>query len=595
MRVCDVVAKFIISTGINDVFMFPGGGNKFLIDGLAFNKEIHPISCHHEQGVAMAVVGYAKYRGMGYGMVTTGCGGTNTITGVLNGWQDSTACMFISGQCHSKQLISSVEVPVRQVGIQEADIVTIVSSITKYAVTLKRAEDIVYELEKAYYIAREGRPGPVWIDIPLDMQSAEVEEDKLKHFQAQEYQSQYISNLLEEDVSEIMELLKSAKRPVVLGGQGIRLSDAIELFEKFLEQFDVPAVFARMGTDTLITTSKYNMGVIGNHGNRTGNITLQNADVLLVLGSRLGINAVGYSYEHFAPEAKVIVIDIDRNEHKKNTVHIEKFVQTDIKKFLTKALQSSGMKHIEWMNICEQLKKNYPTCTKEHYDDSNGISLYAFVNELSKSLSENVSVCTDAGSAFYVTPQALVLSSKEQRYITSGGQAEMGFTLPACVGVCIASGRQETIGITGDGSFMLNMQELQTMVYNKLPIKIFVWNNNGYMGIRQMQKSMFEERVLGVDADNGLSFPDIQKLAEGFHIKYCRIEKIDVLGKQLSEIHNYNEPILCEVICQQNETILAAGTKLMPDGSKMQVLEDMIPYLEREEFKKNMYIQLLDD
>lgn len=579
MRVCDIITEFILSTGIRDVFMFPGGGNKFLIDGLASNREIHPISCHHEQGVAMAAVAYSKYKGMGYGMVTTGCGGTNTITGVLNGWQDSTACMFISGQCHSKQLIKCIDAPIRQVGIQEADIVTMVSSITKYAIMLQNPEDIIYELEKAYYIAKEGRPGPVWLDIPLDMQAANVTINKLKHFNPQEYKSPYLSLITQADVDEITKELLNAERPVVLAGQGIRLSGATELFEQFIEHFDIPAVFARLGTDILVTTSKYHLGVVGNHGNRTGNITMQNADVLLVLGSRLGINAVGYSYDLFAPNAKVIVIDIDRNEHKKNTVHIEKFVQSDIKEFLMLALKKEKMQHLAWMNTCEQLKRNYPICTKKHYDDKKGISLYAFVNELSKSLPEEVVICTDAGSAFLVTPQALILNSRKQRYITSGGQAEMGFTLPACVGACIASNNKEVIGITGDGSFMLNLQELQTIVSNNLSVKIFVWNNNGYMGIRQMQQDIFDNRLLGVDSENGIDFPDIEKLAEGFHIKYFRIEKLTELKKQLLQIHSWNGPVLCEVMCQLDEEIIVARTKKMPDGSKKQILEDMIPKL----------------
>lgn len=588
MRVCDVIAKYIVSTGVKEVFMFPGGGNKFLIDGLAANNDIHPISCHHEQAVAMAAVGYAKYNGMAYGMVTTGCGGTNTITGVLNAWQDSTACMFISGQCHSKQLIKCVDAPIRQVGIQETDIVTIVSSITKYAVMLEKPEDILYELEKAYYIAREGRPGPVWVDVPLDMQGANVEEAELRHFSPEEYKSPYVSDFNDADVKEVIEDLRNAKRPVVLGGQGIRLSGAVDIFEDFLEKYDIPAVFARMGVDALLTTSKYNMGVIGNHGNRTGNITMQKADVLLVLGSRLGINAVGYSYDLFAPEAKVIVVDIDADEHKKNTVHIEKFIHADVKDFITELLKGESMQHLNWMNICMDLKKNYPTCTEVHYDDSNGISMYAFLNELSKTLPSDSCVCADAGDAFFVTPQALLLNHKNQRYITSGGQAEMGFTLPACVGISLASDNRQTIGITGDGSFMLNVQELQTMVGYNLKICIFVWNNNGYMGIRQMQRNMFGGRFLGVDDSSGLGFPNIHKLADAFAIRYFQVKNIDELRNVLPEIYASDGAVLCEVMCQTEEVALSAGTREMPDGSKKQILEDMEPYWDREEFEKIM-------
>lgn len=594
MRVCDIIAQFIISTGIHDVFMFPGGGNKFLIDGLASNKQIHPVSCHHEQGVAMSVVGYAKYKGMGYGMVTTGCGGTNTVTGVLDAWQDSTACMFISGQCHSKQLIKCVDAPIRQVGIQEADIVAVVSPITKYAVMLERPEHILYELEKAYYIAKEGRPGPVWVDIPLDMQAAQVDFEELEHFKKEEYASPYRSNIMEDDIEEIVGLLKDAKRPVILGGQGIRLSGAVDMFREFIKHFDIPAVFARLGTDVLAGDSRYHLGVIGNHGNRIGNLTLQNADVLLVLGSKLGINAVGYSYDLFAREAKVIVIDIDADEHRKNTVHIDKFVQADLKDFFRLILQKEKMEHAGWMQKCGQWKRAYPACTEKHYGDRDGISLYAFVNELSRSLPDGISICTDAGSAFLVTPQALILDGKGQRYITSGGQAEMGFAVPACVGACIASGYRETIGITGDGSFMLNMQELQTIVCNNLPVKIFIWNNNGYMGIRQMQRDVFDSRLLGVDARNGISFPDFEKIAGGFHMKYFRMEHTVELERQFSEIHSYHGPVLCEVMCKADEEILAARVAEMPDGSRKQILEDMVPLLGREEFLDAMVVKPLD-
>lgn len=594
MRVCDIITKFIISTGINEVFMFPGGGNKFLIDGLAVNKEIHTISCHHEQAVAMSVVGYAKYKGMGYGMVTTGCGGTNAVTGVLDAWQDSTACMFISGQCHSQQIIKSVDVPVRQIGIQEADIVTIVSSITKYAVMLEKPEDILYELEKAYYIAKEGRPGPVWIDVPLEMQAAEINEEELRHFEASEYKSEYASYVEMSDITEVYDLLKNAKRPVVLGGQGIRLSEAVEDFEKFLEHFDLPAVFSRLGKDALISDSKYHLGAIGNHGSRTGNITLQNADVLLVLGSRLGINAVGYSYDLFAREAKVIVIDIDKNEHLKNTVHIEKFIQADVKAFIQKMLEQEQMQHKEWMDICTTLKKNYPACPKEYYDDKQGVSMHALVNEISKSLPKEASVCADAGSAFYIGGQVFALHDRKQRYITSGGQAEMGFALPAAVGVSIASGNKETVAVTGDGSFMLNMQEVQTMVSYHLSTKIFICNNNGYMGIRQMQNGMAGQNVIGVDPKHGLGFPDFEKLAESFRIKYYKITTIKELKEYLPQIHNYDGPVLCEVVCWEDEPVVSAGTKAMPDGSKKQVLEDMVPYLSREEFKSNMYVKCID-
>ena len=588
-RVCDFIADFIYSYGINDVFMFPGGGNKFLIDGLAQKKELNKISCHHEQGVSMAAVAYAKYNGIGVGVVTTGCGGTNTITGILNAYNDSTACVIITGQCHSKQIISAVDVPLRQMGIQEADIVSIVKPITKYAVLVKKAQEIRYEMEKAFYIATEGRPGPVVLDIPLDISNTIIDDVTLRAFDKENYVSQFLPTAVNDDYECLYELLKKSERPVIVGGGGIRMAKATNLFKDFVERFDVPAVFARMGFDTLPYGTEYNMGVIGNHGNRMGNFTLQNADLVVSIGSRLGINAVGYSYELFARAAKVIVVDIDENEHKKNTVRIDKFIHADAKALMDYLLKKDKLVHRKWMDWCKTVKQKYPTCPKEKYNDINGVSQYAFLNELSSTLPEKAVICADAGSAFFVTPQALKLK-EGHRYITSGGQAEMGFTIPACVGSAIAS-RLLTIGITGDGSFMLNMQELATIVHHDLPVKLFVWNNNGYMGIRQMQDTVFQGRHMGVDSNSGLGFPNFSKVSDGFGIRYRRINSISELRYVLEDCMKTMSPELIEVMCDPNEPILSAGTKKMSNGENKQILEDMIPQLSREEFNKVMIVK----
>lgn len=587
-RVCDLITEFLIQKSVKDIFMVSGGGSMFLTDGLASNDKINKICCHHEQAVAMAVTGYAKYKGFGCGFVTTGCGGTNTITGLLNAWQDSTPCMFISGQCKTKELIGNVSVPIRQFGVQEADIVSLVQSITKYAVTIKDANKIIYELEKAYEIANEGRPGPVWIDVPIDIQQAYVEEDQLIHFKVEKKEHKSTG------LDQVVEDLNQAKRPVIIAGHGIRLANGINEFEEFIEKYNIPFVFSRLGFDLLPGTHPLNIGGIGNTGTRHGNFAVQNADYVLVLGSRLCVSTTGYTYELFAREAKVCVVDIDENEHMKDTIHIDQFIHMDVRKFLEEIIQCDiQMVCKDWIGRCLEWKRKYPSCTREHYDASKGISMYAFVNELSKKMSEEAVVITDAGSTQYVPAQALITSNKKQRYITSGAQGEMGFSLPASVGVCVAHEKKETIVIVGDGSIQMNIQELQTISHNKLPVKIFVWDNDGYLSIRETQQRAFEGRYLGVDANSGVSFPDMKKLCDAYGIKYYCCEKIEKLGNTLEAVLKEKSPTMCIIKCIKDEKLLrTVSSKKLKDGRVISLpIEDMIPFLERKEFNENMIIE----
>lgn len=578
MKVCEFIADFIVKHANGDVFAFPGGGNKFLIMGLANNPKINAYFCHHEQAVAMSAVGYSKYKNdVSFAVVTTGCGGTNTITGVLNAWNDSAPCIFISGQCHSKQIISSLKTPIRQLGIQEADIVSIVTPITKYAKTIENAEDIVYELEKALYIAKEGRMGPVWLDIPLDFQGMEINESELLGFSANEYISQYKKEINLADVNFAYELISKSEKPVVLAGQGIKQANAQEEFKSFIQKFDIPVVATKLGMESIETTNDLFIGNVGNHGSKAGNKVMQSADLLIVLGSRLGINAVGYSYDLFVPNGKVLVIDIDENEHKKNTVHVDYFIHGDLIDFLRKICKYEGKTHTSWCELCKEYKANLNIITKEKYDTSKGISLYAFVNELSSKIPKDGCICTDAGSAFLVTSQVLTRKNITQRYITSGGQAEMGFAIPCAVGASIASNGNKVYVVTGDGSSMLNIQELMTISHYNLPIKIFILNNNGYMGIRQMEEGMGVKKIIGTDKSNSLSFPKFDMLATAFGIDYKKIESFEDLSQGIEESFNSNNSCLYEIICNPSEQLIAASTKTFPDGSKKQVLDAMIP------------------
>lgn len=593
MRVCDVIVKFICDMGVKDIFTVTGGGVMFMDDGLACNKEMHVVCCHHEQAAAMSAVAYAKYKGMGCALVTTGCGATNTVTGVLNAWQDNTPCLFIAGQCKLSEIISSVDVPIRQFGVQEAASIPIVQSITKYAEMIRKPEDVLYHLEKAVYLAKTGKPGPVWIEVPMGIQQAEVDGLNLRHFSPNELQENRKTEITEEEIEAVVSKLQTAKRPIIIAGQGIRLSGSIEKFRRFIDQNRIPVVTARMGLDVLPTAHELYVGRIGNKGTRAGNFAVQNADFVLSLGCRLSISTTGYAYDLFAREAEIYVVDIDPNEHKKNTVKIAREINADVADVLEKLPDIQNEKLSEWSQRCREWKEKYPVCTEEHYVSTEGISLYAFMKELSAHLKEDSAIVTDAGSAVYVPAQGIITTSEKQRYITSGGQAEMGFTLPGTVGVSVARGGGEAIGITGDGSFQMNIQELQTMVYNKLPIKLFVWNNDGYLSIRETQTRVFEGRYLGTDSSCGVSFPSFEKIADAYGIKYVKAADIEHLGDAIEEALSHEGPVLCEVMCIRDEAILTAVTaKKMPDGSVISLpIEDMKPFLDRDEFYGNMIVK----
>ena len=595
MRVCDLIAKFLENHDVTDVFMVSGGGLMFLTDGLACNPNLNVTCCHHEQAVAMSTVGYSKYGKMACGYVTTGCGGTNAITGVLNAWQDSTPCIFISGQVKLKETIRGKNLPIRQLGVQEADIIKIVESITKYSVMITDAEETLYHLEKAFYLAKTSRPGPVWIDVPMDIQSAEIDETKLKHFDASELDANK-TKITDDELKSIVNDLYNAKRPIIIAGQGIRLSGSIDEFEELVHKHNIPFVCSRMGTDVLPTEDKLNIGRVGNKGMRSANFAVQNADYVLSLGSRLSVSSTGQEYDYFVRDGKLTVVDIDQQEHEKNTVKIDELIIADLNDVLNKLSLDKSLDFSDWADICYNWKEKYPVCLEEYYDDCEGINLYVFIEELSKYLKDDCSIIGDAGSAVYVPPQCLKTKTKTQRYITSGAQAEMGFTLPASVGVAVAS-KKDVYAITGDGSLQMNIQELQTLVHYKLPVKLFVWNNDGYLSIRATQNKFFNGRFIGTDKESGVSFPDLKKIASAYGIKYEKINKIDDFEPVMNKINKYENPVLIEVMCIPNQPIIpTVSSKKLDDGTLVSSpIEDMFPFLPRDEFKANMINKPLDE
>jgi acetolactate synthase-1/2/3 large subunit len=596
-RVADYIANYIYELGVKEVFMVAGGGQMFLTDGIARHPHLKAVCNHHEQASAMAVTAYAKYnQNLGAAFVTTGCGGTNTITGLLGAWQDNVACLFISGQSKRKETVRNSDLPLRQFGVQEADIIPIVQSITKYAIMINDPEEIAYHLDKAVYLAKSGRPGPVWLDIPLDVQGALIDEHALRRFSEEEIIKQYREEPEKEEMEKVLGLVQKAKRPIIIAGQGIRLAKAMPVFKVFVERYKFPVVFSRMGIDVLPSDSPFHIGRIGNKGDRAGNFAVQNADLVLAIGSRLSVSSTGHEYKQFAREAKIVVVDIDPLEHRKNTVRIDLFINADAKRFLQRMQLQNPPNTNDWLKKCQEWKAKWPVCLPEYANETRGINLYYFVDRLSRKLKPDSVVVADAGSAFYVTAQCIQLK-EGQRCILSGGQAEMGNTLPAAIGVSVAKDFGEVLGITGDGSFQMNIQELQTIVHNKLPVKIFVWNNDGYLSIRATQSKFCEGRFIGTDKTSGVSFPDTRKIAKAYGIGYFKVSKSKELDKTLEDVLNYPGPVLCEVICLRDQEIVpTVASYKKADGTMVsKPLEDMYPFLDRTEFLSNMIVKPLSE
>jgi acetolactate synthase I/II/III large subunit len=590
-RVVDIVASFLVDKKIKDVFMLSGGGAMFLNDGIASNDSINAICNHHEQACAMGAVAYSKYKnGLSAAILTTGCGSTNAITGLLDAWQDNTPVIFISGQIKRKETSRNSQTSLRQFGVQEADIVSIVEPLTKYSVMVNEPEDILYHLEKAAYLALSGRSGPVWIDIPLDVQGFSIDTNELKHFVPKIETNQEIKG-----IEQFIEMYEQAERPIVLAGNGVRLSGSVDKLREFASKNNIPCAVSYLASDYFEQDNPYYVGRLGIKGDRAGNFALQNSDLIISLGSRLSVCLTGFEYELFARESKLIVVDIDEDEHKKNTVNIDQLICADIGDFLEN-IENKIMPKVskDWRNKCIHWKNKWPVY-QEGYDTET-VNMYEFTKTLSELANEDSIVVSDAGSSYYVVSQSFTFNNKKQRYITSGAQADMGFTLPAAIGACIAANKP-VIGITGDGSFQLNIQELQTIKHYNLPVKLIVWNNNGYLSIRATQDKFFDGRRIGTDSESGVSFPEVEKIAGAYELPYVKINNVAELREKLLDVIVTSGPVICEVMCPENQEVIPAVSAVKNDDGSMtsKPIEDMYPFLDREEFKKEMINRILED
>lgn len=596
IRVADYIAQFISDRlGLKDIFMLSGAGSMHLTDGVACNPKLRAICVHHEQSASMALEAYARTNeNFGVGYFSTGPAALNALTGLGGAWQDTVPCLFISGQVKRSTCSHTEGVAgLRQFGVQELDIIPVVSSLCKYAVHLSQPEMVRYELEKAVSIAKSGRPGPVWIDIPMDVQSAMIDPENLPSFMLVESVPTVSDSILD----ELRDLFMKAERPVIIAGRGIRLSGAQAVLQTLATEFNVPVVTPYLGIDNLRHDLDIYIGKTGVKGDRPANFTMQNSDLVLAIGTSLHITVIGYEYEQFARSAKKIVIDIDLTSHRKRTLKIDHMIESDAKialEGLLERLRDANFKSISdsWLQRCVAWKKKYPVCLPEYANTVGAINVYSFMDRLSKIAGEGDVFIGDAGSAIYAVSQGLILRHNNQRYIPSSAMATMGYTVPAALGVSAALGDKRVMAITGDGSLQQNIQELQTILHYKLPIKLFIWNNDGYLSIRASQKNYFEERYIGEGARSGVSIPDTLKICEAYGMQAARVSNITDLDSAIQKAIDFDGPFLLEIITPPEQPIIpTVSSRVNADGSmSSRPLEDMAPFLDREEYRSNLLI-----
>lgn len=616
-RLADYVAGFLTEHGIKDCFMVVGGGAMHLNDALGHKEGLCCTYNHHEQACAIAAEAYARVNNrMAAVCVTTGPGGTNAITGVLGGWLDSVPMFVISGQVRYDTTARYMEqfadgLKFRAVGDQEYDIVKSVSPMCKYAAMVENPTDIRYHLEKAYYLAMTGRRGPSWVDIPVNFQGFFIETEELKGFDpvAEGYENENPAPS-KEDVTAILEKIKTAKRPVLYAGNGIRLSEGYEAFRKAVDLLGIPVVTCWDSIDVIEDANPLYVGRGGIMGDRAGNFAVQNADVVLAVGNRLSIRQVGYNWKTWAREAYVIMVDIDPAELKKNTLHVEMPVCADAKAFFEEVNEqladakkelSSGTFFAgeDWIVQCQEWKKNYPVTQPKHWEeDGQYANVYAFIKYLSSKLPEGNLTVVSNGSACVVGSHNYEIQ-KDARFLINSGVASMGYGLPAAIGACVAHDRQMTICLEGDGSIMMNLQELQTVLTNRLPIKLFVINNAGYHSIRQTQNNLFKEHSkVGIGPESGdLSFPDFGKLAEAFGYVYLSAHSNEEMKQMVDKALEMDGPVFAEVFVSAEQNFEPkSATKRLEDGTLVSPpLEDLAPFLPREEVLKNLYVKPVEE
>lgn len=606
-RLADYVADFLVARGVTDVFSVVGGGAMHLNDALGHHDKLRVTYNHHEQACAIAAEAYARLENrIAAVCVTSGPGGTNALTGVVGGWLDSIPMFIISGQVRydttARYALPFTHEPLRAMGDQEYDIVKSVEPMTKYAVMIENPANIRMALEKGWHLATSGRPGPVWIDIPVNFQGSYIETETLHGYDSAADDARLPSPVDNDTVGRVLKMIADAERPVFHAGYGIRLSGGYSVFRSVAEKLHIPIVTYWNAVDLIEDEHQLYTGRAGNMGDRAGNWAIQNADLILAVGTRISIRQVGYNWKTWARHARVIMVDIDQAEMKKPTLHVELPIWADAKDFLTKMdlkAESSVNNHTVWLNTCHRWKKNYPVVRPCQWEENGETAnVYAFIRYLSSQLPENSLTAVSNGACCVVGNQAYVIQ-KGSRMVNNSAIASMGYGLPAAIGMCISGGRRPTVCLEGDGSIMMNLQELQTVLTNHLPVKIFLINNNGYHSIRITQNNLFCDHCkIGIGPESGdLTFPQFQKIAEAFGYPYLSAHSNAEMKMAVDTALQMDGPVLCEVFTDTKQIWEPkSSTKRLPDGTLVSPpLEDLAPFLDREELRQNMIVPLVDE
>lgn len=547
MKLSDYVIQYIKESVADSIFLLSGGGIMHLVDSVG-KSDIKSYCCHHEQGAVIAAEGYGRIKNVpGVALVTTGPGGTNAATGMAGAWLDSIPMLVLAGQVKRADITPRKNgVPiVRQIGFQELNVIDIVKPITKYAVTVENENEIKYHLEKAVYLATHGRPGPVFVEIPLDVQATEIEPEKMKSFNPAELKEKNL-DLDAKLIKKVNQLLQEAKKPLLLAGNGIRLAGGEEILWKVLEKFKINAATAIFTADDLVTREySYYLGRQGMPGNKAANYAMDNCDLLLIIGERMQLTQTSYDYDKFAPQAKKMMVDIDANEMDKKTIKIDVKINCDAKLFLEE-LYKQDIQLNRWdVEVKPINPDDYPV-------ESKYLNVFKFLEQLSE-WPEKYDVVTANGMASLAPHQALKIS-RGQRFLTNAGLGHMGSGLPYAIGACVADGDKPVICSEGDGSIMLNIQELQTVLHHNLPIKIFIFNNNGYYSIRNTHLNFFH-KIFAADPSSGVTLPDFSKIIPAWGLAYERINNDSELPK-LEKVMNHQGPIVCELMIDPNQPLL---------------------------------------
>ena len=597
MKLSNYVIDHIARLGTRHVFYLPGGAAMHLNDSLARHPEIEPVCNLHEQACAIAAEAYAKVSGkVGVAMVTAGPGSTNAVTGVASCWLDSVPCIFLSGQVKSSDL--KPDNGLRQLGVQEIGIVPIVRSITKYAVTIDDPSMVRYHLERAVHEATTGRQGPVWLDFPMDVQAAQIEPEQLKGFCPPPVSDRSADLRLK--AMRFIELFNKAKRPVLVAGNGIRLAEASDSFSDLVKLLNVPVLTTWLGFDLLPSDHPLNFGRPGAIAPRFANLCLQNSDLLISVGARLDMAMTGYSHANLARDAAKVVVDIDAAELAKFQTKIDLPVIADAGDFIDEVLRHRDALEVQnrstWLATCGDWRTLYPLHREYPPVPKGTLSMYRFSEALSDCLEPNEIVASGSSGFACEIFLLMVQARKNQRIFHSRGLGAMGFGLPASIGACFASGRQRTVCVDGDGGFQMNVQELATIAHHKLPIKIFVINNQGYASIRSSQSNYFK-LCAGCDTSSGLGLPPVTAVAQAYGIPSTSIRAGSDLHKDVTKVLASNGPMVCEVeVAPDEPRVPRLASHQKTDGTMVsRPLEDLWPFLDRDEFRANMIVRPLDE